>query len=186
MFTRSITPRCTEVNNTVVFASKWSNDRFGWKIRPNLGKIFSRSKCNREKPICFLQKTGVNKIKLGIKRQWDRNRGYILGKFPTTFKYGSAPYHYPGCMWLTTLCVTDGIMCQCGKSQAHVSTDCPSDCPVTQPINTQVVYGWRYYVSLMVYWVSVICTWIHCPSDCQPVISTNVQWLPVTWSGMQY
>ncbi len=42
----------------------------------------------------FWQKRGINKIKLCIKRDPMRfenvqNRGSILGKFPTIFKYGS-------------------------------------------------------------------------------------------------
>ncbi len=32
-------------------ASKWSNDRFGWKMWPNLGQIIYGTKCDRDKPI---------------------------------------------------------------------------------------------------------------------------------------
>ncbi len=78
-------------------ASKWSNDRFLWKSWPTLGQIISRTKCDRDKPIFFLQKERVNKIELGIKSDNGigkcQKRGSIIErKFPTMFKYGSAMF----------------------------------------------------------------------------------------------
>ncbi len=60
-----------------------------------LGQIISGIKCDRDKPI-FLQKEGVNKIELGMKKGPNgirecQKRGSIEWKFPTMFKYGSAP-----------------------------------------------------------------------------------------------
>ncbi len=40
---------------------------FGKNVRPTLGPIIFGTKCDRGKP-CFLQKEGINKIELGIKR----------------------------------------------------------------------------------------------------------------------
>ncbi len=39
------------------------------KIKPMLGQIIFGTKCDRDKPIFFLQKEGVNKIELGIRKE---------------------------------------------------------------------------------------------------------------------
>ncbi len=77
-------------------AWKLSNDRFCLKIWPTVCTIISRTKCERDKQISFCKKVGVNKMEFVMKRGpneiWKcQQRGLIPGKFPTTFKYGSAP-----------------------------------------------------------------------------------------------
>ncbi len=85
----------TRSNIKEKIGTKWSNDRFWWTIKPTFGQIISGNKCDRNKLIIF-QKEGVNKIVLGIKRdpmgsENATKGGQSWGKFPTTFKYGSAP-----------------------------------------------------------------------------------------------
>ncbi len=75
--------------------TKWSNDRFLWKIRPILAWIISGTKCDRDKLI-FSAERGVQLDRVGHKKgtQLDRKmskKGSIEWKFPTIFKYGSAP-----------------------------------------------------------------------------------------------
>ncbi len=61
---------------------------------PTLGQIISGTICDRDKQI-FLQKEGVNKIKLGIQKDpmgSDMSKtGVNRVEVPTIFKYGSAP-----------------------------------------------------------------------------------------------
>ncbi len=78
-------------------AYKWSNDRFWWKLRPNVDQIISWTKCDRDKQIFFLQKELVNQIKLAYKikgTQWDwkmPTKGVNLGQFPTTLSRMGVP-----------------------------------------------------------------------------------------------
>ncbi len=91
-------------------ASKWSNDRFLWKIRPTLGQIISGTKCDKGKPIFFFcRKRWVIKIKLGIKKgpngigkcqKW----GSIEWKVPTMFKDGSDPLPPPAPCYVNHEC----------------------------------------------------------------------------------
>ncbi len=90
------------------------------KNRPTLGQIISGTKCV-EKNRFFLQNEGVNKIKLGIIKEPNgirkcQKRGSIEQKFPTIFKYGSAPPPLQP-SWITIFSAMKGV--QIGKSGTY-------------------------------------------------------------------
>ncbi len=64
------------------YASKWSNVRFGQKIRSTLGQIISGIKCDRDKLIFFIERGG-QQDRIGHKRGWKMKK---MVKLLTTFK----------------------------------------------------------------------------------------------------
>ncbi len=71
-------------------ASKW----FWWKTRTTLDQIISGTKCDRDKLIFYIERR-VNKIELVITKVSNgigkcQKKGSMVGKFPSTIKYGSS------------------------------------------------------------------------------------------------